>query len=205
LQHLLTDALATSTRALGVGLRVQRIEQQPPGPNKTFITYEARVGYALPDEPRLQAKIAAGEPVPTVIPIEISINEPICAAADVLIDGQRHLRVSTIEDILAEKLRALLQQKIRNRTRRQDLLDIAVLVPAHPEIDRTRVAQFLLEKASARDVPVSRTAFHEPALAERARQDYAALETTTRVTFVPFDEAVRIFLDFTDSLPIPAG
>jgi hypothetical protein len=45
----------------------------------------------------------------------------------VLGDGKRSLRVSIPEDIVAEKLRAFLQQKetIRNRERPQDLLDIA--------------------------------------------------------------------------------
>jgi predicted nucleotidyltransferase component of viral defense system len=140
-----------------------------------------------------------------VIPVEISVNEPICADAVVAIDADHWLRVSTVEDIAAEKLRALLQQTLRNRTRRQDLLDLAVLLRAMPALDRRRIAEFLNRKAAARAVPVSRAAFHDPELAERARVDYDELRGTTRTVFIPADEALGIVLAFVDTLPIPDG
>lgn len=57
-----------------------------------------------------------------------------------MLAGSLPLRVSTAEDIVAEKLRALLQQALRNRTRRQDLLDIAALLRAGVPLDPARVA-----------------------------------------------------------------
>jgi hypothetical protein len=53
-----------------------------------------------------------------VVPVEVSINEPTGADADVAV-GDRSLRVSPPDGIVAEKLRAFLQQKgeIRNRNR----------------------------------------------------------------------------------------
>lgn len=203
LRHLLTDAVAASGRVLGVTFRVYRVAQQPPGASRTFFSYEARIGYALQGEDALRRRMEAGQPSSQVIPIDISTNEPICADEEIPIDGARRLRVSTIEDIVAEKLRALLQQKIRNRSRRQDLLDIAVIVRARPELDRDRIALFLIEKASARNVPVSHTAFHDPEIARRAREDYSVLQTTTRVVFIPFDEALEVLLTFVDGLPLP--
>ena len=112
----------------------------------------------------------------------------------------------TIEDILAEKLRALLQQTIRNRNRAQDLLDIAVCLQESPigVIDPERVGRFLLQKAAARDVPVSVAAFREANLISRTRQDYDSLRATTRTFFIPFNDALEQLHTFVETLSIPA-
>ena len=111
--------------------------------------------------------------------------------------------MSTIEDIVGEKLRALLQQPIRERNRQQDLLDIAVIVREKTVLDRAKVAEFLQAKAAARGVPVSKAAFRNPEVAEWARRDYAALAATTRTIFIPFNDALATVLAFTDELSIP--
>lgn len=113
------------------------------------------------------------------------------------------MRVATIEDIVAEKLRALLQQPIRNRRRMQDLLDIAVILQERAALDRQRVATFLLRKAEARAVPVSRAAFHDPDVVNRAHADYDELATTTRLRFVSFDEALTLLHAFVEQLDLP--
>lgn len=76
LASLLVPALDVTARVLGIAYRLHKIEQQPPGEGKTFITYEARIGYALPDEIRLRERLTAGSPSPNVVPLEISLNEP---------------------------------------------------------------------------------------------------------------------------------
>jgi len=189
-----------------LGLTVHSVRQNPRGSDRTFATFEARVGYALPDERQLLIRMANDQPSPHVIPVEVSTNEPISAATHFLIDASiGSLRICTLEDIVGEKLRSLLQQSIRNRNRRQDVLDLAVIIQAHPVIDRLRVADALQLKAIARNVLVSRAEFRNPELALRARFGYEALEATTRVTFIPFDRALAIILDLVDKLPIPAG
>jgi predicted nucleotidyltransferase component of viral defense system len=203
LAELFARSLAVSTRETGVALQVQSVRQQPPGPEKTFVTYEVRVGYALSDEESLLDRMRGGQPSTRVIPLEISINESISADEIVALDATHRLRVSTIEDIVAEKLRALLQQRLRNRQRPQDLLDIAVVLKGTSELDPDRVARFLLTKARARGVTVSRTAFHHPEVARRAYSDYDALLLTTRAAFIPAEEALSILYAFVDTLPIP--
>ncbi len=47
-----------------------------------------------------------------------------------------------------------------------------------------------MEKARARDVPISNTAFRDPKLAERPRHGYDDLRVTVREAFVPFEEAL---------------
>ena len=186
-----------------MSLAVHRVRQHPPGPDRTFVTFTSRIGYALPDEVALRERMAQGRPSPNIVPVEISINEPICAESTFSPGaGLPSLRISSIEDIVAEKLRALIQQVHRNRQRPQDLLDIAVILQGTP-LDPATIASFLLTKAAARDVPVSRTAFCDPELARRARIGYAELATTTRVLFIPFEQALADVLAFVDGLPIP--
>lgn len=204
IRTLLGRALTIATPRFGVAFAINSVRQQPPGADKTFITYAARLGYALPDERQLLIRMANKQPSPHLLPIDISINEPIGDSTVFTIDEHYEpLRVSTLEDIVGEKLRALLQQPLRNRFRRQDLLDIAVVVRGHSELERDQVAAFLLAKADARDVPVSKAAFRHPEVARRARVDYAALEPTTRTIFIPFDQALTTLLAFVAKLPIP--
>jgi predicted nucleotidyltransferase component of viral defense system len=187
-----------------VRLRVQSVRQLPPGSNRTFPTFAVRIGYALPDEMALLRRMDDGRPSPHVIDVEISVNEPLGSVTTTLLDSSLPpLRVGTVEDIVAEKLRALLQQPIRNRERRQDLLDIAVLLRLHPGIDRDAVGRFLVLKSKARGIDARRSAFAAPEIRRRASVDYDRLRETTRVLFIPFEEAWALLIDFVHSLPIP--
>lgn len=203
IKRLLGQGLAATAPRFDIALAVNSIRQQPPGPDKTFITFTARIGYALPVQGTLKQRMAHGRPSPHVIPVEISLNEPICESTTFALGGNRSLRISTIEDIISEKLRSLLQQPIRDRTREQDVLDIALLLRSHPELDREKIATFLQAKAAARAVPVSKAAFHHPEIRRRASMEYHNLRTLARREYLPFDEAFDIVLAFTDSLPIP--
>lgn len=203
LTERLTRGCQSVYEPLGTMLTVNRVRQRPPGANRTFVTYEATIAYALPNEQHLQLRMRSGEKIARALPIDISINEPICAATSFPLDHERRLRVCTIDDIVAEKLRAILQQSIRNRTRRQDVLDIAVLLQGPTPPNAENVGIFLLAKAAARNVAVSKAAFHVPDVAERARIGYADLAATTRTSFIPFDEALALVLSFVDRLPIP--
>jgi predicted nucleotidyltransferase component of viral defense system len=206
LRLLFDRALTGAGRALNVVYRTQRFKLNPPGKQHTFGTFQARIGFALQDQPHLIAMIRNNQPISPVIYLDISLNEVICAEQSIDISGTHLLRTCTIEDILAEKLRALLQQPIRKRTRAQDLLDIVVCVreaPTHT-IDSERVGQFLLRKAAARSVPVSATAFRDADLIARTRQDYDGLQATARRHFIPFDDALDALFRFVDTLPIPA-
>lgn len=203
IQLLLERGIPIATARLGIMLAVRRVRQNPPGANRHFITFEARVGYALPDQARLRQRMARGEPSPRGIDLDISLNEPIGDARLVMMGPGMQLRVATVEDIVAEKLRALLQQPIRNRQRRQDLLDIAVILHENLDLDRGLVAEYLLAKASARAVPVTRAASRGPEVVGRASEGYAELEGTTRVLFVPFHTALGLLHAFVDELEIP--
>jgi len=130
----------------------------------------------------------------------VSLNEGVCEDEPIDTAGVHPLRVSSCEDIVAEKLRSLLQQPVRNRYRRQDLLDIAATCRRR-SLDTVKVADFLRRKAAARDIAVSRSAFRDPEVKRRAAQDYDGLASTTRALFVPLEEAWVALLALIDALP----
>jgi len=202
-KSLLLQGLTVVGRDLEIDFAIHRVEQRPPGADKTFIAYHANIQYALGDEQSLRVRLRSGEIIRQSVPVEISLNEVIREAEEVAIDDLRRLRVSTTEDIVSEKLRALLQQTLRNRHRPQDVLDIAMIVRDRPGLDTDRIATYLMRKAMARNVPVSRAAFHAEEIKERAKQAYAELAPTTRKPFLPFDEAWADLQRFVGRLALP--
>jgi predicted nucleotidyltransferase component of viral defense system len=204
IRDLLGRGLRVATARFGVAFTINSVRQQPPGEDKTFITYAARIGYGLPDETQLLIRMANNQGSPHMVRIDISINEPIGASTYFTIDENfQQLRVSTIEDIVGEKLRSLLQQPIRKRNRKQDVLDIAVIIQNGQSLDHQQIADFLQVKADARDVPVSKEAFRNIEVLEWAKVDYDTLAATTRATFIPFEEAFATVLALVSELPIP--
>lgn len=204
LSSRLQFALDAVGRSIEVFYRVHRILRRPPGADKTFVTLHAKVGFALRDDFEVQRRLQNGQASPHVVPLDISLNEPICAATEARVDDRNSIRVSAVEDIVAEKLRALLQQVLRDRYRCQDVLDLALLVEQFRP-DPGRVGSYLLRKGEARNVVVTRSAFYDVGVEERAHHGYDDLRATAREKFVPFDKAFATILSFVDQLPIPAG
>ena len=200
----LTPSLERVSRSTAVLYRVQRMEQQPPGPDRSFITFEGTIGYALPEDRRNRQLIQRNKSSRATVPLDVSLNEPICGIVEVDIASSNLLQVCQLEDIVAEKLRALLQQPLRNRCRPQDVLDICIAVQENLALDLNLTAEFLLEKAMARNVPVSRAAFHQEEIRRRAFEGYNELRETTRRAFIEFEEAFAIVLSLVDGLPLPA-
>ncbi|MEK7405022.1 MAG: nucleotidyl transferase AbiEii/AbiGii toxin family protein [Acidobacteriota bacterium] len=199
----LTPSLERVSRSTGVLYRVQKMDQQPPGPDRSFITFEGKIGYALPDDSRNRQLIQQGKASKATVPLDVSLNEPICRIVEVDIASSNPLQVCQLEDIVAEKLRALLQQPLRNRYRPQDVLDICVAAQQNPYLDLNLTAEFLMEKAKARNVPVSRAAFHQAEIRSRAFEGYNGLRETTRNAFIEFEPAFAIVLSLVDRLPLP--
>jgi len=81
-------------------------------------------------------------------------------------------------------------------------LDIAVNLREHPELNHAEVTEYLLRKAAARDVPVSREAFRREEIRERAAVGYEELAATTRNIFIPFPEAYAEVMAFVERLDL---
>ena len=146
----LNEALRFALSRFRVKARCQRVKRNPRDPAKTTPTYDIAVGYLLPTDKQYQ-NFDELQNVNYTIDVEISINEVVCeAVAHRLNPEGRFLYVCSLEDILAEKLRALLQQPIRKRSRPQDVFDLASMISqVGAGLDIAKISRFLIEKAAA--------------------------------------------------------
>ena len=205
IRSLLDAALAPAAVRFDLKARCQRIRPNPPGRDKTFPTYDISVAYQLPGDRHFPDFESWRGSLSTVVRVEISLNDEVCETSlESLVPGSSAaIRVCVLEDILAEKLRALLQQPLRNRHRRQDVYDIARLVRCiGDQIDPQKVSEYLVRKARARGIEPRRSSFDEEAR-RRAAFDYDHLFKDVDPDFIPFDEAWSTVLDFVAQLSLP--
>jgi predicted nucleotidyltransferase component of viral defense system len=207
IKGLMEAALRAGERLYQVRARCQSIHRKPPGVEKTKPTYSIMVCYQFPADRYFQnidERLTTGKHFSEVVEVEISLNDVLCETGDEQLSaGSRTLRVCTLEDILAEKLRALLQQIPRKRSRPQDVYDVASMVRKHSElIDIGKVSSFLLRKSEARQIVATKGAFNE-AVRERAAASYDAEVRDFTTEFIPFDEAWGEVLDLVLRLSIP--
>lgn len=198
------QAIDQATATTDVLLRVQRFRQQPPGDDKTHPTLVFNVGYSPPGPNVQRTRLEDGKPSALMVPIEISINEIVCAFESYELSPTSRLNVSTINDIAAEKIRAVLQQTRRNRSRSQDILDLALLRSHKADsLDLRLVSEYLVRKSEAKGLQPTKSSIGTEENRERATREYDALRNTTRHTFIPFDEAWTIVMDLVNQLDIP--
>ena len=206
LRSMLNAALLKEGKAFGIKVKCQRVNRKPRKKQATLPTYDISLGFQFPDD-RYYADF--DEPkriVATIIEIEISFNDLVCETIDQQLSpgSLARLKVCTLEDILAEKLRAMLQQVTRNRNRPQDVFDIAQMVRKHRATLRLElIASYLLEKSKARGISASRAAFHNDEVRTRAAEGYEALLAATQLQHLPFAEAWSEVMDFIAQLAIP--
>jgi hypothetical protein len=94
-------------------------------------------------------------------------------------------------DLVAEKFRAMIQQPVRNRYRRQDAYDLYCLLEAHgPNLDdlHDAVREALLRKAEGRGLAVDRDALRNPEVERRSKAEYPQLAAEITRTLPDFDE-----------------
>ena len=142
--------------------------------------------------------------LPIVVELEISLNDVLCETFQKQLSPTTNpIRVCSLEDILAEKLRALLQQLVRNRSRPQDVYDIASRMRDRGEhIDFAKVSEFLLRKAKARDISPTKSSYNDDVM-QRAMVGYDQEIKASANVFIPFDEAWEDVKRFVERLSIP--
>lgn len=199
IRRLLDESLAFAERRFNVKAKCQRVRRNPRRPDATRPTYDVGIGYQLPSDRYFHD--FKDRQVSTVIPVEITLNDLVCDTqewADV--EG---LRVCSLEDILAEKLRSLLQQKPRNRNRWQDVYDVCTYA-RRAGFDKVKIADFLKRKSSIREIEVRKSGF-DAEVRERAAFDYDIhVKTGAPRDIIPFDEAWQAVKSLVESLDIPA-
>jgi len=204
LREQLDEALKRSSATIGyvdLVVRVQRIERRPRRDNfetAKFPGLEITIASAQRGTSE-EDRLLRGQGV-RVIDVEISFNEPIISSQEIRLDDPKvAIRAYSFSEMIAEKLRALLQQVPRGRNRRQDVYDIDWLLSSvsSEAIDRDTIMTALLEKSFARGIFPVRESMRDPGVREHAEREWKsmALEVGELPPFEECFERVRFFYE----------
>ncbi len=160
-------------------LRVQSVSRRPRKDNfecADFPALKIKVAYAKrgTNQERALQKGQSSD----VIEIDISFNEPLTASQILELTGGAELRAYSLIDLVAEKYRAMIQQVIRNRNRRQDVYDLNALT-TEQEIDerlKQKILESFIEKCTSRNITVHRDSLNDPEIETRSRADWDTLK-----------------------------
>lgn len=184
--------------------RVQSVEKKPRP--ERFLDWDfpalvVRVGSAERGT-RQEEKLAAGKAA-RVHHLEISFRDQVYAFQELcLTDAGVAVHGFTLSEVIAEKLRALLQQPIRKRNRRQDVFDIAFLIDTHKidAEDRQAIHDTLMSKCRSRDIEPTKESLTDPEVVDRARADWETLQLEVQ-ELPSFDERFQLVSELYESLP----
>jgi len=182
-------------------LKCQKIERKPR--EGTTPTYCITVAYAYTTD-RVYKSFESAKPNPQVVNLEISLNDLVCAFQDFrpLATEPYALKVCSLEDIIAEKLRSLLQQKTRHRYRAQDAYDLArISRDFGNSIDFEKVYFYFAIKSKARGIIPDRREFDVEVRSMASYEYEKRMMKQVPDDFIPFEQAWRSVMTIVDGIP----
>ena len=172
-------------------------------PDATFHTLGLTIGYAPKQDPNRHRRLRARKS-PHVVKVDYSFNEITLETEEILLTDGGAVRAYSFSDVVAEKLRAILQQEVRNRIRRQDAYDLFALFQQYPNLtaeEKRKILSSLQTKSASRNLTVTRDSMENPAIAERSKAEYETLASEIAGELPPFDRVYETVNEFYRSLP----
>ena len=140
------------------------------------------------------------------VEMQVTLSEVLCNTQRARIEGIP-VRVTSIEDAVADKLKVLLQTVARHQVRPSDVFDLWWALEHAPVVpDTERVGACLRRKAAPWDDlrPLTPARFRVPAVRTFAEAGYRRLRVEQPdLPFAPFDEVWQRILSLVDSLHLP--
>jgi len=192
---------ACATLPYEIDCKIQSHKLNPKNPDATFPTLTIKIGYAKKgsnEHKRLLKSSAIN-----AVPIDYSFNEITHESEIIFLSGDKSLKAYSFIEIIAEKIRSLLQQEVRNRYRRQDVYDLHFLMKQKTidEFQRKRILDVLIAKSVSRDLKIDKMSILEAEIIARSERDYSSLAQEIDCELPPFDEAYSMISNFYTSLP----
>lgn len=187
----------------GLAIALQSQVLNPKRADSLFATLQMKIGYANRAVPNELKKLAAGQSAKAV-QIDYSFNEWASDVETGDIDGGL-LAMYAYHDLIAEKIRSVLQQPIRNRSRFQDIYDLCLLLDCieFNDEDRASVLAKLMSASEDRKVPMDPKALRSEQLRELSQRDYPQVVALIATKPPQFDDAYARVQAFYESLPWP--
>lgn len=208
LRESLDRALTRAAADLGyldTVLAVQKFEYRPKADGFADMRAPAlkiSIGYAqkgTTDEARLRNRQST-----RVLQVDISFKEPVTSADEITLDDTDvSIQTYAISEIIAEKYRAILQQVIRNRTRRQDVFDISWLLDRYnPDSDmQAAILQALITKGAERDIVPHTASLDDPEVRRRCQAEWEDMRLEVGRFLPDFDPTFEKVVAFYKALP----
>ncbi|MBX3490393.1 nucleotidyl transferase AbiEii/AbiGii toxin family protein [Parvibaculum sp.] len=202
---LLNDIFPRVTTTLGYPdllMKVHSIKRQPRGKFETadFPALKLKIAYAIRGS-KQETALNEGKSV-DVVEVDISFNEPTKNIQILELTGGAEIRAYSLADLIGEKYRAMLQQPIRRRNRRQDVYDLDLLISGRNinEQLRTQILEVLFLKCWSRNINPTIHSLSDPEVQRRAGAEWDSLKL--EIGDIPdFAEAFDRVAAFYRSLP----
>jgi predicted nucleotidyltransferase component of viral defense system len=184
-------------------IKVQSVKYRPRP--ETFIEADApaiEVKFAFAERgTKGEDKLNSGNSS-NIIYADISFNEEICAIDEICIgsSGLSFFAYSKC-DLIAEKLRSILQQKVRRRNRRQDVYDLWFLITNYSinAEEYKEIKNAFLQKSHSRGIYPEKDSLNDKEIIERSRSEWDTLES--EVKHLPdFETAFDVVSEFYSKL-----
>jgi len=199
-----TEALApvSGDNEYGLALGLQSFAVKPPDrPDVSFPTLQLKIGYASRTSQSEMQRFSNKQST-KVVQLDYSFNEWASEIEKQDLDGGT-LSMYAYHDLIAEKLRSVLQQPLRNRSRFQDIYDLCLLLECATitEEDKFLVLQKLHEASEERKVPMDRLAMRQQEVIDLSKREYARVAELVPTKLPDFEVAYDIVRVFFESLP----
>lgn len=183
--------------------RLQSHKVDPKGENKTHHNLALTIGFASKSNHEAMKRLSV-RGAANVVRIDYSFNEAVFDVEIIELDGGATIQSYSLHNILAEKLRSLLQQPIRKRHRRQDVYDIWLLLETTPPIcedDLAQIHAMLIESCQSKGVESTLDSLNDETVQSMARAGYGDLQSDVDGEFPTFEHAMERVQHFYRSLP----
>lgn len=206
LQELREGLVSAEARLpYGTACRLQTHKVQPKGENKTHHSLALKIGFANRGNAAAMTRLGAGTSS-GVVEVDYSFNEVVFEVEVLELDGGATIHSYTLHNVLAEKMRSLLQQPIRRRNRRQDVYDIWLLLnsgTAFSAGDLAKIHEILIASCGSKGIVPDIDSIESDAVVSMARHGYQELAADIEGELPDFEEALSQVVALYRSLPWP--
>jgi len=205
IRNSLDDALKVSCTTLsqyGLIAKVQKIEKKPQKDFelKTFPALQIKIGFAEKNNLRQVRKLEESSASDT-ISIDYSLNEYTAETSkiDINLEDETTIQAYSLVEMVAEKYRSCLEQKVRNRKRYQDIYDLFFLIGKYREQitdSLEEIRQILVDKSVGKGLEelLNSDAFLDPEIKERSADGYDDLKYDVK-DLPEFEHAYQVVSD----------
>lgn len=192
-------------------LLVHSIKYQPKNPSKvTFPAYKARIGYA--DSTNQNAiKRLDNKQSSNIVELDISFNESVSVSdtENFKLTDQLNVLCYSLEQLVAEKYRSILQQVVRTRSRRQDVFDIHYLLNQEASLlysneTKKTVLDKLIKCSERKGIEeyLNQFGMRDEEIKRLSLEDFHTLSLEIDIdTEVPPEDMYTVVQDYFESLP----